>query len=424
MTDTVETEETEIELDFGAGNVAPLPSRCLRVAKEPTECDICSQVCPTAAITLKELAAAEDESLPLAERPKLSAKEILAKKLGVEVDDDCIHCGMCVTACPVEALTTTKHNPKTSEKQLKDKAAQAEGLALSCARALFGVVPRLAQKAISLPCLAALSPEEWFLASALARDAVYDNQGEDDQAEIVGNLKVYLPSLICEDCPVNTCKDAEATYLGAIAQAEAWGADNIELVSEAEELRSTPTGTLMSALNDVSADGKRELVEQLAQGFKRSWQSAEKDLSRDKNKAAQLAKQRKKINKTSPLNLNAPRPFGKKSQRRRLLRVGLEQDETLAEGVELISSKTEAVLCEGCGNCVDACPLNARRLISSSSVLYFGKLPEEERPQGTQAAVTDELCCLGCSACVQVCPTGACSLNWLSGDDFLKLRQS
>ncbi|MDR1358231.1 MAG: 4Fe-4S dicluster domain-containing protein [Coriobacteriales bacterium] len=458
-----DTPDNEIQLDFGAGAMTPLPSRCLRVAKEPSDCDICAQACPVSAITPKDFIREADEKAVAAavettvnatvragaepeagtgeaagagagdeggagggaattDKPKLSAKELLEQKLGVTVSECCIHCGICAAVCPLEALTATKRHPKNLEKQLKDKVAEAEGIALSCARSLYGVPPRLAAQALSLPCLADLSTEEWFRAAAQARDAILPDPNEEELE--TGSLKVYLPPLICEDCPVNVCGDAERAYLATIAEAEAWGADNIELVDEAEQLRNTAAGTLMSALGDVASDDRRELVTQLADGFKRSWKSAGGSLTREKNRAELLAERRKQTKKTKPPDHNAPRPFGKKSQRRGLLRSALEQDETLAEDVELLSAVTEAEFCTGCGSCVSACPLNARRLISSSSVLYFGKLPEDKRPKEKQAAVTDQLCCLGCSACVQRCPTGACTLSWLSGRDFLKLRQN
>ena len=423
-------ETTEIQLDFGAGNVAPLPSRCLRVAKTPTDCDICAQACPVSAITPKPLVLPEDEVAETDEagQQKPSTKAALEKKLGVKIDENCIHCGICVAVCPLEALSTTKHHIKSFEKEVKDKTAETGGLALGCARALFGVSPRLKNNTVSLPCLAALSTEEWFYAATLARDAILDTQDINDTVSddnrIIGSLKVYLPPLICNDCPINICGDAETNYLAAIAESEAWGADNIELINQAEDLRNAPTGLLASSITDAAANDKREFVEQLAQGFKRSWQSAGNDLSREQSKAEILARRRKRANKMRTPDLNAPRPFGKKSQRRRLLRSALEQEEALAAEIELVCAGTAAKLCDGCGACVDACPLNARRKISSNSVLYFGKLPEKERPQSEQAAVTDLLCCLGCSACVQVCPTSACTLDWLKGKDFLDLRLS
>ena len=107
-----------------------------------------------------------------------------------------------------------------------------------------------------------------------------------------------------------------------------------------------------------------------------------------------------------------------------MLRLALEQLEEQAGEVELLCAGTKAVDCTGCGTCVDACSLDARRKVSSNSVLYFGELLEKDRPQSEMAAITDRLCCLGCSACVLQCPTGACILDDYTGAEFLKLRQS
>jgi ferredoxin len=432
-------KDIEIKLDFGAGNVVVMPSRCLRIAKEPTDCDICAQLCPAGAITPKVFIQEpepggtaggnpEAEACLTEEKPKPDPRSILENKLGVIIGEDCIHCGLCVAACPLESLNTTKHHLKSFEKQVTDLGAKFEGIALGCARALHGVSSRLTSRALSVPCLAVLNTETWFFAAAVARGAHpdtlhYDENTTQEQRQ-TGNLKIYLPPFICDDCPVNHCGAAESTYTSCITEAEAWGAQNIELVSEPEELAFSPSGKLFDSLSSTSSDGKREAVENLAGSLWRSWQSAGEDLSFEKRRTEYLAKQRAKPKARTQPNQNAPRPFGKKSQRRRLLHTALEQEKELAGSVELLCVETIPELCTGCGVCVDVCSLGARRKIVSNSVLYFGKLPEEKRPKGEMAAVTDQLCCIGCSACVLQCPTGACTLARLSGEEFMNLRQS
>jgi NAD-dependent dihydropyrimidine dehydrogenase PreA subunit len=49
--------------------------------------------------------------------------------------------------------------------------------------------------------------------------------------------------------------------------------------------------------------------------------------------------------------------------------------------------------CEGCGECVEACP-------AGILVLENGRV-----------RVTDETACLGCETCVTVCPTGAITIQ-------------
>ena len=422
-----ESADTDFKLDFGAGNVVVLLSRCLRLAKEPTDCDLCAQACPAQAITPKEIVQAPaDATEDVLAKPDVGTA--LEKKKGVEISEDCIHCGICTAACPVESLSTTHHSTTGFVKQVSDKVAKLEGLALGCPRALYGVAPRLASRAVTVPCLAALSAEMWFYAATMARDALFhgsagDDAGPDEQGP-VDTLKVYLPPLICSDCPVNSCEDAEALYMATISKIEAWGVDNIELISEPEMLDPQRSTRLMSTLGDATTGGKRETVEHLASSFMRSWQNAGNDLTLEQKRKEHLAEKRKQHLKRQVPDQNTPRPFGKKSQNRRLLRLAFDQHKELADGVELLCTDTVAVLCTGCGACIDACPLDARRKITSNSVLYFSKLPEKERPQGEMAAVSDKLCCLGCSACVLQCPTGACVLADLSGAEFFRLRQT
>ncbi|MEW6771318.1 MAG: 4Fe-4S binding protein [Bacillota bacterium] len=49
--------------------------------------------------------------------------------------------------------------------------------------------------------------------------------------------------------------------------------------------------------------------------------------------------------------------------------------------------------CEGCGECVEACP-------AGILILEDGKV-----------RITDETACLGCETCVAVCPTGAITIR-------------
>ncbi|MBJ6725973.1 4Fe-4S dicluster domain-containing protein [Geomesophilobacter sediminis] len=56
--------------------------------------------------------------------------------------------------------------------------------------------------------------------------------------------------------------------------------------------------------------------------------------------------------------------------------------------------------CNGCGRCVDACPVEALHLISANEPLR----------QGKRKCVIDVKRCIGCGVCVRVCQCGALSL--------------
>ncbi|MCU0506524.1 MAG: 4Fe-4S dicluster domain-containing protein, partial [Chloroflexi bacterium] len=56
--------------------------------------------------------------------------------------------------------------------------------------------------------------------------------------------------------------------------------------------------------------------------------------------------------------------------------------------------------CNGCGKCVDACPVAAMTLVSAN---------DPTKPRKRRAEVVDDLC-LGCGVCARVCPTDGLAL--------------
>ncbi len=57
-------------------------------------------------------------------------------------------------------------------------------------------------------------------------------------------------------------------------------------------------------------------------------------------------------------------------------------------------------LCNGCGKCVDACPVAAMTLVSAN---------DPAKPRKRRAELVDDLC-LGCGVCTRVCPTDGLAL--------------
>ncbi|MCK4890230.1 MAG: 4Fe-4S binding protein, partial [Candidatus Aminicenantes bacterium] len=57
--------------------------------------------------------------------------------------------------------------------------------------------------------------------------------------------------------------------------------------------------------------------------------------------------------------------------------------------------------CNGCGNCVSACPVEAMTLVSTN----------DPKKPNQKTAKLDEALCLGCGVCVRACPKSSISLE-------------
>jgi ferredoxin len=160
----------------------------------------------------------------------------------------------------------------------------------------------------------------------------------------------------------------------------------------------------------------------------KSWHEAGRRLEASQNKREQLMIERQ-ANSMAPTNSITPThntttlagsvSFGRLVEQRAILMGALRRYPQRMAFVELPSSDTELPRCTGCGNCVAACPLGARRLVNGNSAILFSNLSVVEQPQSAQVAFTNRVACLGCSACVQHCPHASCMLDSLSGSELL-----
>jgi ferredoxin len=346
----------------------------------------------------------------------------------------CVKCGLCIAACPTEALiSTTTPTLKLNQLMLKAKG-RAEQLLVSCPRAevlLAGggeqsqaalqafLALRAAENLAIVPCLGSVAKELWF--------ALLAEIGEPEQEE----LAVLLLPGQCDDCPVAASGAAAELMDESLSTAELWSGLPVELTDDVVAYHARVQRGITAALSSDAELGKREAVEQLFGGLKQSWQKAGAKQGRAVREVQSIRSRADAIEKTRyGANLRGNKGgvmsggavfsgFGanslgraKVTSRRHILLETLGLNPELAGRVELTISTTEPKLCTLCSKCIDACPLKARVRQDATE--------GTNGCDGTPAHVaTDDLICEGCTACVQACETGACQLTVVCGSSFL-----
>ena len=317
-------------------------TRCVRCVLKDTGdiCTHCLDVCPTNAI-------------------KFGNKT-------VSIDANCRKCGLCVAACPMEAVTTVQH----AQRKLYDRVAQAasayEEAYVTCTRA----IRRLPQpNEIVLPCLGVMSRDLWF---ALLTD--------------YANISVYLPLGVCDKCRTTT---GEAYYSDTIATAEEWSQGSLGLEVD-----------------------RRELTHELTRAYKRSQfvsgaiTSAERLVTRGAPALAGAAAVAKKLQdhtrqldrltKTVEQAVGAKTTANKQrtlTSKRKLMLGAIQHDPDLAEFVKLGYPVVDRSTCTLCGECVKICTVRAIDLNEAGMV--------RAEPQY----------CVQCGACVEHCPEGSLKME-------------
>jgi ferredoxin len=444
---------------------------CQRHARLPRSCEICIAGCP------------------------VDALEPRAHTLFTA--DRCLKCGACMSMCPMSALGATRQNVQETTRRLLEATLKTRELVLTCQRTRYLVRAEAAAAGgaagaagtpgggaaaggvagadgadgetetdaaatnntptsdaqlldsaeadgilHSVACLAMLSAPIWF---ALL------NEAEITPLERIG---VLLPAGQCAKCPVNAKNNIEALIDAAISTAENWTQTSVELYGSAAELPRKADASLLEFLRAPTEPDRREALTGVFRGLKNAWDelgrrdnqallAVQRERSRrDAYKRTQLGKslEEQRRSSTLPRSIIVPSRYQ--------LVDALGRNPAHAGDVRLNVSTTDAARCTLCGNCVDACPLHARRIVEPDD-----KGDEGDAGAGAAAAadagasagaaadgagaeaggndagttgsidgprvVCEEIYCVGCDACREVCETGACQLTTISAERFL-----
>lgn len=373
--------------DFGSGLLVVISSQCLRCTKKKLDCSICSDFCPVGGI-----------DTTYEGRPNITQK--------------CLRCGACTTVCPANALSVATKPARQVSRWLLQSTLRSSRMVIACERttallrlavrtddaaaAIEGLKivkdARAKEQLVFVPCVAMLTKELWF--SILNEIGVAK----------VEDVSVLLPHGQCSECPVNAKENIEDTFSEAIGVAEAWTGIEVGIISDIKDIPKKRKANVREFLASADVVDRRGLFTGFLGELKESWDEnavvgnnameearIQKERRESFERTRLAAAQKKKVS-TGVRSIETPFRY--------LLIEALGRNDAHADSVNLLIAETDHHLCDLCGDCMDVCPVRARKKID-------------------EKVITDDLYCLGCSACLQVCPKGACHFIEITGRSYL-----
>ena len=317
---------------------------CLVCRHEESSCRACKIACPVNAVDI------DDGS--------------------IDILDTCRKCGLCVAACPTEAMNSPRIKPKKLYDKIAAAAAAHTTAYVTCTRALRRM-PR--ENEVVLACIGDVTPEVWF-------SVLVDYP----------NVSVYLPLDICTKCKTTT---GEEMLGNAIATAEEWSGQGMGLEVDEKNMKCVKrreyerkefmdnmmrtTGLTVSKLNPAAA-AVASVTQKLKAHSDRITQ-----LERTLNTAC------------GSTNFKRRRIL---TQGRQLLLSTLQAHPELAENIETTIPECDFEKCTMCGACVEKCPTNATDLV------------------GTGTFTVEPEYCVSCGLCVEVCTDHAIKMVPCAGE--------
>ena len=309
------------------------------------------------------------------------AGAILLEEGGLPVVDAqaCTMCGICQGVC--DAFSSNDVTMTDLASRIRRAAQRGEGVFVTCPRNVNQMPEGTEPEAcvVSVPCLAALSPEFWVLLLAEGID-----------------LKVACDLALCVDCPTGGSM-AEMLYTHAIETAQSWSAREIGLVDEAPQ----KTGYFDSFVIGDEVD-RRGLfthfagnVEDAASGaYRRRNSTVLQEFYEQRERMR--AQTRQMENPLPEVNRFDARGMTRKllAPKRKMLLDALAADGSIAERVPVVVSETDCATCCNALSCVKACPTGARCANAHNGFLAY-----------------DARLCIGCGLCATVCGQGAVSMT-------------
>ncbi|MEH7250685.1 4Fe-4S binding protein [Neobacillus niacini] len=336
------------------------PNLCVHLISPKSSCHSCFENCPTKSISLTN-------------------KQI-------EIDENCLECGLCSTVCPTNAILFNRPPLKQVISELVHQCEQNENekVYLHCKK-----MPVSDGNVISVtvPCLGMIPREAWVTMLSKCK-----------------NLTIYHSDSGCTGCEITTGEKVwkKELHVGETMTGSSMNiTSNITHSAKQKPFDKDRRAFLSSFFNEIKATNKLAFKELLGSSEVLSYQ--------EKRQETTLSKVKRELEEVShhlyeKVTNESALPYMNK---RAFLLTQLQENEALQKQKD-IRLPTITADCNFCGACTILCPTDALKMKTENNCQSITLQPAK---------------CLDCSLCEDICFTKSIQLQYEENRTLLKQEQ-
>lgn len=314
------------------------PNLCTKLISPKSTCNLCVDHCPVECITFH--------------------------KDHIQIEDQCVECGLCTTVCPTSAIFTQRPSLHQLIDGIIHKCADNKHVYLHCKKYK---VPSEHAASISLPCFGAIPKEAWITLL-----------GECE------NLSLYLPTDGCKSCHIKKGEDVWKSELHTAEMITHKTMDITDAISHQEEEISFDRGRrdfFSAVFSEIKATNKLALREMIGSS---NVQSYKEKIQQDPSE--KVKQHWEQVSNSIAENLTDESSYSYMNKQRLLIKQLLKNEKmTARKDIRLPVISPD---CNLCGACVILCPTNAF---------------VTENENGRKRIVLEPNKCIDCKLCEEIC---------------------
>lgn len=333
-------------VDKMLSNIHIEPNLCTKVISPLSQCSKCVDICPLDSIAINDTK--------------------------IELDENCVNCGLCTAVCPTKALQLQKPSLNELVAEAKKKCETNGYIYIQCER---NKIEENGVSTITVPCLGAVPKEIWM---ALATDC--------------DNLTIYNPESACSKCELTT---GEEVWKKEVSLGKAFAGKEIPIHTQVKHKKKIAAydverRELFSTLfSEVKSKNKLAIKELL--GASQTLSRREKYQNTPETK---MKKEWEHFSKILAEKITNESSFPYMNQRKLFLKE-LKTNKQLQDRKDvLLPVMTED--CSYCSACAILCPTDALQKIENDGYTAMTLTPYK---------------CIECNLCVDICYYKAVTLT-------------